>query len=405
MEDLYAAVDEIFEIEQVALLETLVNAPSHTGAKDDVEEAAKLLDEAAARVGLRRRLISDPTGRFADHRVYSTPATSDVDHALALVGHIDTVFPRSLGFLHFRREGDTVFGPGTLDMKSGLTEILFALAALRRARPLEFDRLKARFVCVSDEEVGSPSSASEVYAGLADRTSAALVFEAGRDEDRIVTARKGAAMYTVTARGRAAHAGNKHHEGANAIHALALVIPQIEGLTDYASGLTANVGLVEGGTAKNTVPDTARCVVDVRFERLVDVERVQAFFNALRENPFASVPPHLRHERLTEVRFEVQGVVSRPPMEASEATQRLRRRYETHAGAAGLRCGEAPLQGGGSDANLLAARGVPVIDGLGPAGKHFHKVEEHSSLDSLCRRTKALACFLAEEAQGNGSLA
>lgn len=404
MEDLYAAVEETFETEQVALLEALVNAPSHTAAKEDVEVAARLIDDAAARLGLKRTLIADPAGRFADHRVYCTPAIHDDDRALALVGHVDTVFPRSLGFLHFRREGDTVYGPGTLDMKSGLSEILFALAALQRARPAEFQRLKTRFVCVSDEEVGSPSSAAAVYGHLASRTSAALVFEAGRDEDRIVTARKGAAMYTVTARGRAAHAGNKHHEGANAIHALALVIPQIEALTDYASGLTANVGLIEGGTAKNTVPELARCVVDVRFERLTDVERVQAFFTALREAPFASLPKSLQHERLAEVHFDVEGAVSRPPMEANEGTQALRLRYETHAVAAGLRCGEAPLQGGGSDANLLAALGVPVIDGLGPAGKHFHKVEEHSSLDSLRRRTKALACFLAEEA-GTGNTA
>ncbi len=60
--------------------------------------------------------------------------------------------------------------------------------------------------------------------------------------------------------------------------------------------------------------------------------------------------------------------------------------------------GEAPLQGGGSDANLLAANGVPVIDGLGPFGKHFHKVEEWSSLSSLQKRTEALASFLVHGA-------
>ena len=64
----------------------------------------------------------------------------------------------------------------------------------------------------------------------------------------------------------------------------------------------------------------------------------------------------------------------------------------------GLKVGAAPLQGGGSDANLLAAHGVPAIDGLGPFGKHFHKIEEWSSLSSLNKRTKALARFLAEEA-------
>ena len=56
--------------------------------------------------------------------------------------------------------------------------------------------------------------------------------------------------------------------------------------------------------------------------------------------------------------------------------------------------GEAPLQSGGSDANLLAACGVPSIDGLGPCWRDFHRVTEWSSLGSLLKRTQALACFL-----------
>jgi len=89
--------------------------------------------------------------------------------------------------------------------------------------------------------------------------------------------------------------------------------------------------------------------------------------------------------------------------EVIEGTQALRLRYEAHAAAAGLQVGEAPRQGGGSDANLLAAHGVPCIDGLGPAGEHFHNPKEWSSLASLRRRTQALACLLAEEAGATGA--
>jgi len=85
-------------------------------------------------------------------------------------------------------------------------------------------------------------------------------------------------------------------------------------------------------------------------------------------------------------------------MVATDASQALRRRYEEHALAAGLEVGEASTQGGGSDANLLAAAGVPVIDGLGPYGAHFHSTAEFSSLSSLKRKTQALCCFLAARA-------
>jgi glutamate carboxypeptidase len=384
------AIDSHFESAQLELLRRLVDTPSHTWAPDDVELAAQILDEEAARLGLSRRAVPDDEGRFADHRVFSTPACGEQERALALVGHVDTVFPRSLGFLHFVRDEDTVRGPGTLDMKSGLTSILFALRAVKESAPDAWSRLKARFVCVSDEEVGSPSSV-DLYEELAPLTSAALVFEAGRVDDEIVTCRKGSAVFTVTTRGVAAHAGNKHREGTNAVHALALLVPRIEALTDYDAGLTANVGLFDGGTARNTVPEEAKCVVDVRFTHLADVERVQRFFAELEKDP--QLP-----QRLTAATVSVDGRVARPPMEATDETQALRLRYERHAADVGLKVGEAPLQGGGSDANLLAARGVPCIDGLGPWGQHFHKVQEHSSLDSLKRRTKALARFLLEEA-------
>ena len=108
-------------------------------------------------------------------------------------------------------------------------------------------------------------------------------------------------------------------------------------------------------------------------------------------------------ERLREARVELLGGISRPPMESIEGTQALRLRYEAHAAAAGLQVGEAPRQGGGSDANLLAALGVPCIDGLGPAGEHFHNPREWSSLASLGRRTQALACYLAQEVEAAGA--
>lgn len=391
---LRGAVDAAFEAEQVPLLQRLVELPSHTYARADVEAAARCLDAAAEARGLVCARTPDPAGKFADHRVYATPCTGE-GPSLALVGHIDTVFPRSLGFLGFEREGDVVRGPGVLDMKSGLTEVLFALQALEVALPGTLARTPLRFIVVSDEEVGSPSSAP-LYRALAPRLTGALVFESGREGDAIVTSRKGGGLFTITARGKAAHAGNNHAAGVNAIHALALLIDGIEAMTDYARGVTLNVGTIEGGTAKNTVPEAARIQVDARFERVADAERVEAALRALARDPFAGVPH--APARLRSATIEVSGGVTRPPMEASPATQRLRAAYEPYAAAAGLQVGECPLQGGGSDANLLAAAGVPCIDGLGPYGQFFHETREWSSLTSLRRRTAALAWFLAESA-------
>lgn len=392
-----AAVRDAFEREQVPFFARLVEQPSCTREPEDVELAARILDRQASAIGLAVEVHPDPGGRYAAHRVYRTPATGERDRALALVGHVDTVFPRSMGFSGFVRDGDAVRGPGVLDMKSGLSSMLFALDAIRRADPDAWARSKARVVVVSDEEVGSPSSRA-LFAELAPRTELALVFEAGRREDRIVTRRRGGGLWTIVAHGRASHAGAAHAKGVSAIHAMSLIVPRLEAITDHARGLTVNVGLFTGGTAKNTVPERAEIGVDARFETARDAEALEARLRAIVAAPFEGLPSV--PDKLAQVRFEIEGGVTRPPMEASEATQALRARYERFAARCGLGTGEAPLQGGGSDANLLAAAGVPSIDGLGPWGEHFHETGEWSSLESLRRRTEALALFLLDHALG-----
>jgi glutamate carboxypeptidase len=278
-------------------------------------------------------------------------------------------------------------------MKSGLTCVLAALAAVESAIPGWLARTPLRFLCNSDEEVGSPSSAPLIRQ-LATRTSLALVFEAGRRGDAIVTRRRGGALFEVVAHGRAAHAGNDHRSGANAIHGLARLVPRIEALTAYERGVTLNVGTFHGGTAKNTVPEQARCEVDARFETTADARTVEESLRAMTSDPWGGAPPPAG---LAGVTFTLTGGVTRPPMERGAGTAGLLERYARWARAVGLGGDEAPLQGGGSDANLLAAEGVAVLDGLGPAGEFFHQTTEWSSLDSLRRRTQALALFLVAE--------
>ncbi|HEX3345905.1 MAG TPA: M20/M25/M40 family metallo-hydrolase, partial [Polyangiaceae bacterium] len=176
-----------------------------------------------------------PSERFADHLVFRTHAQLPNKGAVALVGHLDTVFPPG-SFEGFRRDGDLARGPGVLDMKGGLVVIAFALKALAETGGLDAV-VPIRVVIVSDEEVGSPEGQGVLAASI-NGTSAALVFEAGRKGDAIITRRKGTGGMTAVAHGRAAHAGNAHKEGANAVWALARFVDGVQRLTDYDRGVT-----------------------------------------------------------------------------------------------------------------------------------------------------------------------
>jgi glutamate carboxypeptidase len=325
-----------------------------------------------------------PSARYADHILISSTESLAGRAPIALVGHLDTVFPPGT-FEGYRRDGELARGPGVLDMKGGLVLAAFAVRALAETAGLS-RVVPLRIVIVSDEEIGSPEGQGIIQAAIAG-SAQALVFEAGRKADAIITTRKGTGGLVASAHGVAAHAGNNHKEGKNALWALSRFVDRVQGLTDYARGITVNVGKIAGGQGKNTVPDRADAWIDVRFCTKDDAERTLA---AMREIA-AQVGTEIEGTRV-----EIEGGVARLPLEKSDASIALMKAYGACARASGLGDAEAALIGGGSDASTSSAMGIPSIDGLGPRGIGFHTKDEQIEVGSLVPKAQALARFLAQ---------
>jgi glutamate carboxypeptidase len=359
----------------------LVDQNSYTENPEGGRKVGAMLRSTFAMEGLDVQVRTSE--RFADHLVFRSRSPQPNKGAVALVGHLDTVFPPGT-FEGYRRDGDLARGPGVLDMKGGLVVAAFALRALAATGGLDAV-VPVRLVIVSDEEVGSPEGQGVIAAAVTG-SSAALVFEAGRKGDAIITRRKGTGGMTVFAHGRAAHAGNAHKEGANAIWAAARFIDSVQKLTDYDRGVTVNVGRITGGHSKNTVPDLAEVQLDLRFCTRADGERLVAAVRAVAEQAVAEVPG---------TRIELRGGVAREPLERSDASLALMQAYAICARAHGLGGDEAPLIGGGSDASTTSALGIASIDGMGPRGTGFHTRDELIEVASLVPKAQALARFLA----------
>lgn len=367
-----------------AALQDLVEVNSFTGNPPGGNVVGEKLTRLLDIEGVTHEII--PSERFADHHVWRTrgrPGAAPV----VLVGHLDTVFPPGT-FEGYRVEGNLRRGPGVLDMKSGLLVVIWALRALAEAGALS--RLPPiHFVVVSDEEVGSPES-QPLLQKEAQGAQAALVFESGRARDAIITRRKGVGAVVAHAHGVAAHAGNHHREGRNAIWALSHFIDRAQRLTDYERGITVNVGKVLGGQGKNTVPDAAEAHLDMRFCRQEDADFLLEGLRAAAAAASEAVPG---------TRVELTGGVTRAPLERTEASAALLASYGACARAFGLGDGEADLIGGGSDASTTGSLGVPSIDGLGPRGSGFHTREECIEIDTFVPRVQALAVWLAKLAE------
>jgi glutamate carboxypeptidase len=359
----------------IELTRRMVEVNSYSANRQGVNAVGALLREAFALPSLECRVI--PGGQYGEHLVWRTRAQG---RPILLVGHHDTVFPPG-HFEGWSVVGERATGPGALDMKGGLSVIWGALAALERVGALA--ALPIVVASVADEEVGSIESRPHLRE-LAGTASSALVFESGRPEDAIVTRRRGTGTLVLRFTGRAAHAGNAHAAGKNAIWAMARFVDAAQGLTDYGRGCTVNVGLVSGGTSGNTVPASAECTVDVRFEQSLDATSLLDTLRGAAEAAAASLG----------VTVAISGGANRLPMERPPAAEALYREYAACARAAGLGFGECALVGGGSDANDLAAAGVPVIDALGPRGEGFHTTAEWVDLSSFRPKAEALARFL-----------
>jgi glutamate carboxypeptidase len=363
------------------LIETLVRINSHTAHVAGVNRVGEEIRKALAPLPLNLTVVrGEGTG---DHLVFRTKAASEQTSVL-LIAHHDTVFPPGT-FERFSVDGDIARGPGVLDMKGGIAVLCTVLAALHEADLLA--RMPITFVTVADEEIGSPSSHA-LLEELAYRGRSALVFEAGRTGDAIITARRGSGYVIVRAHGRAAHAGNALAQGRNAIWALSRFIDRAQLLTDTARGISFSAGLIRGGTARNTVADSATCEADVRFS---DPAGERVLSTGLAE---------IAHDISTQMEgtsLEVNFQVTRKPWTRSPASVQLMERYATCQRASGLEAGEAPLTGGGSDANTVGAVGLAAIDGLGPRGSGFHTPEECIEVSSLSMKAEALLRFLIAE--------
>ena len=356
----------------------LVAINSYTENVEGGRQVGRVLAQKTFAIeGLTHNAVA--SARFADHLVFASNGGAGRD-PIALVGHLDTVFPPGT-FEGFRRDGDLARGPGVLDMKGGLVVVAFALRAIAETVGLA-SIAPLRLAIVADEEGGSPEGQGVIRSAIAD-AKAALVFEAGRKGDAIITRRKGTGAVKALAIGKAAHAGNNHKEGANAIWSLARFIEAAQLLTDYARGVTVNVGRIEGGTSKNTVPDRATCDIDLRFETTKDGEDL---VDALKKAAIAAC--------VDNTRIEITGGAARHPLERTQASAALMKSYGECAKESGLGDGEAGLIGGGSDASTSSSMGIASIDGLGPRGTGFHTKDELIEVATLVPKAQALARFL-----------
>jgi glutamate carboxypeptidase len=360
-------------------LETLCLIESPSDYKPGLDAMADRLAELLQHVGMRTEIVEHARGNAViGTLVGDNPSAPDC----LLLGHHDTVHPVGVASSRVRLSEDRFYGPGTVDMKAGLLQGIYALEALNQQQYRDFHTI--RFLSVPDEEISSRYHVGLIKQ-IAQEHPCVLGLEGARSIGNVVTRRKGCRHYRLTARGVAAHAGSRPESGRNAVLELAHQIVQAHKLMGWRTGMTINAGPITGGSRANIVSDFAEIIFDLRFLRLEDrLAAEERWHEFLQHQLVPGVTLTLRPEPDAML-----------PMEATEKSLAMAHQAQWIAEQLLDTPFDPETRGGASDCCNTAAAGCPSIDGLGAIGGGAHTAEEFVLLPPIASRVALLTGLLA----------
>lgn len=301
---------------------------------------------------------------------------------VVFMGHMDTVFPAGEAERNPFRvdEEGKAHGPGVLDMKAGLVIGLYALKALQsigwKERPI-------RFLVVPDEEtLHMFSNAKTLIAQETAGAGAVFNFEPGPLGNKLVIGRYGGGPVSITVHGVAAHSGSAPEKGRSAVLEAAHKIIELEAANDIPRGKLINCGAVEGGIGENTIPDSCKIRIGIRYRNAAIGDEIFALLRQVTEQCTVEG---------TWAELDVSRVMQ--CMDTTEGVKALYAHVADTGEALGMGRIEGIQVGGLSDAGIPAGSGIPTLCGMGVRGEGAHTDREYAQVESLYER-----CLLAAAA-------
>ncbi len=303
---------------------------------------------------------------------------------VSLSAHMDTVHAvGSFGTPAVKMDEKNIYGPGVMDCKGGGVAALMAMTALKN---IGFTDRPIRLLLQSDEEVNSSLSEKATINYICKKAADSVAFlncESIRG-DTAVLWRKGILRYRFDVTGKSIHASRCAEGGASAIAEAAQKILELEKMKDK-DGITFNCGLINGGTAANTVPDFCSFTAEIRFNNQDEMREGEKKFKEVAEKSY-----------IEGTSCVITKTSCRPAMEKNERNFELLEKLNKIYEECSLPTLTARQSLGGSDAAEVTESGIPCIDSIGVAGDKIHTPDEYAVLSSLPEAAKriASACYM-----------
>lgn len=385
--------------EMVALTQRLVRINSEN-PPGRYEAIASAYAEALAALGMTVEILRVPDALVAACGL-ATPRLNVIGRltaatpgpSLMLNAHLDTVPIGDAGRWTVEPLGGEVrdgrvWGRGAVDSKGRLAAYWATAAAIASTGGPACGELLVVATC--DEESGGDLGARWLVEQVGLQADFAIVEGYNRP---VVRASSGILWLEIEARGRSAHA-SWPWRGHNAIVDAAALIERLERFRDRLEAkrgeipgiphTTMSIGLIEGGTKVNVVPDRCRVEVDFRVMPGVETADIRAEVEAI-----------IRRLATERPAFSAQiRVIQEQPAMVTPADSLI---VQTLVDAITEVTGEPPAvegEPGGTDARWFNLSGIATVNyGPGsPESGNFHAPDESVGLDQL--REAATVCAL-----------
>jgi tripeptide aminopeptidase len=291
---------------------------------------------------------------------------------VALTAHLDTVIaPRGKDDISVDPDG-RFRGPGVSDNGAGLAALL-AVARMWNSGVSVPDFPTGLLIVANVGEEGEGNLLGMRHlckqSPLARKIGAFLVID-GASTDFITTRGLGSRRFEMAFSGPGGHSWSDFGVG-NPVHALGRAITMLaETRLDASAKSVLNVGLIEGGSSVNSIPQSARAKVDLRSE---SNDRLDELVKAV--EGAAEKARDAENQRATggKVALKLKEIGSRPAAALPESAAILQfvRTVDAHLGI------RSHLDMSSTDANIPLSLGIPAVAiGAGGGGGGAHTTQE-----------------------------
>ncbi len=299
--------------------------------------------------------------------------------AILFAAHMDTVEPgegikASMEDGIIRSKGDTILGS---DDKAAIAAIIEAVDVLRENKiphgPLEL----LITVC---EEQGLKGAKSFDFSRL--NSVIAYALDAGGEPGSIIIQSPCQNEIEYKVYGKPAHAGMNPEKGINAIQAAAVALSSMPcGRIDQDT--TCNLGIIEGGTARNIVADychikgEARSLIRSKLDDITELLTNTFIDEVQKQGARAEVDIKFLYP---EIKLSPEDRVVKTAVRAIESIGLIPRLEST---------------GGGSDASIIHGAGIPCVN-LGIGMSNVHTCDEYIRVADLIKDAQIVLSIIRE---------